>query len=132
MFQYLNKISWKPWNSKIFMFHLTTSGSSMKDVRSQGRRGCVQCGYFADKKGVFRCGRLHFLVQKIRTSGREVEPVRTKWGQFSRVCEDVFYGRPFNARQLRSRFWLILYFLTVLMSIKSDNHARVSMKTIQR
>jgi len=41
-------------------------GSSIKDVRSQGGGGFVQCGHFADKggRGFFRCGRPHFLAQK--------------------------------------------------------------------
>jgi len=37
----------------------------MKDVRTQEGKGFVQIGKFADKeRGIIRCERLHFLVQK--------------------------------------------------------------------
>jgi len=39
-------------------------GPSIKDVRSQGGEKFVQCGYFADKGGFFKCRRPHFSKQK--------------------------------------------------------------------
>jgi len=43
-----------------------TKRLSIKDVRSQEGWGFVQCAHFSEKggEGLFKCGRVHFLVQE--------------------------------------------------------------------
>jgi len=88
--------------------HITNyKGPSIKDVRSQGVKGFVQCGHFADSGGSSDADVRTFWCKKfgifrnlwcVRTD-KGVEPVRTFCRQgggvnFLRFCADVFYGRP--------------------------------------
>jgi len=75
-----------------------TKGSSIKDVRSQGKGGLSSADILRIRgKRFFRCRHPHFLEKKLRIfrnlwcvctvkGGREVS--------FSRICADDLYGRP--------------------------------------
>jgi len=79
---------------------------SIKDVRSQGGGGFVQCGHFSDKEGssvedvrTFGAKNSGFFrnLWCVRTDRGEVGPVLTFCGQgvnFSRIFADVFYEQP--------------------------------------
>jgi len=84
---------------------------SIKDVRTRGGRGYVQCGPFADKRGSSDADVRNFLMQKTaykllkfmvcpaactdEGGWTSVDIFRTSWrGHFSRVFAEVFYGLP--------------------------------------
>jgi len=60
----------------------------MKDVRTRGE------GLSSADKGVgfFRCGRLHFLMQKNSDLSKFMVCPIEQGGQFFAFCVDVFYG----------------------------------------
>jgi len=85
-------------------------GPCIKNVRSQEGEGFVQCGHFSDKRGFFRCGRPHFLVQKTSDFLKFMVCPHGQGGKGLSQCgrfadkggggqfwADVFYGRPLSA-----------------------------------
>jgi len=83
-------------------------GAVHKRHPQPGWRGSVQCGQ--GRKGFFRCGRLHILVQKTsrffklmvcphRQRRRGVEPERTFFGEggnyFAILCGCLLWKAPF-------------------------------------
>jgi len=90
----------------------TDLGPSIKDVCSQGGRGFVQCGHFADKEEggssdvdvrTFWCKNLEFFEiygVSARTRGcwasADILRTRGRGVNFSRFCADVFYRRPLS------------------------------------
>jgi len=87
----------------------------MKDVRSQGREGVVQCGHFA-KRGFFICGRPHFLVRNFEFFEIYGMSVWIRWG--GSIFRD-FVRTSFMDGSLS--FILKLLILITLHAIHNDN-----------
>jgi len=88
---------------------IVNKGLFIKDIRSQGEGGFVQCGHFSDKGilqmrtsalfGAKYFGYFEIYGMSARTRENEVEPVRifcdqVKGVNLLRFCADAFYGRP--------------------------------------
>jgi len=109
-----------------FYLYYTSKGPSIKDVRSQGERGFVQSGYFADKgEGV-----IHFLEQKTSDFSKfmvcpcgqgglsQCGHFADKRGvNFSRFCADVFYGRPLTQNFNNGTCQSLYRYLSIVFTI---------------
>jgi len=116
----INKLVRKWWQKNISFLI-----GAVHKRRPQSGGICLVRTFCGQGGGFFRCGRLHFLVQKtsdfskfmVCPHGQERRRGWTsadkRWGvNFSRFCADVFYGRPltwkrrFIIKQLiRSSSW---------------------------